>query len=297
MSANPLPGAALGQAEAMMLPAPDKGLVPFHRWPLAEGVAPRARLLFVHGRGEHGGRYEPVAAELAAHRIECAAVDLPGFGRTVGGPVAPGRLRRFEEYHGPIEVALAHLVSLGGGLPTFVLGHSMGGLAAIRLLEERGEALAKAHRVKGLILSGPFLSMPKPLGAVKRLVVGLIAAVSPDKPLPSAGTPNSRDGARWKAYVNDPLTVKAATARWLTEMLAHQPLALERAKRIPVPVLVLQGGADTATEPAVSRRFAEACGGTYKEYAGFLHEVLNEPEADRARVVADLVAWVEERLR
>jgi len=286
---------SIDAGQATTLSARDGARVPLHRWPL-QGAAPRARILCVHGRGEHGGRYAEIAQALAPHGLECGAIDLPGFGRTVGGAVAPGRLRRFEEYYAPIEAGLLALAALDLTTPTFLLGHSVGGLAAVRWLEEAGADAASKTRLKGLILSSPFLAMTTPLGLAKRAIVGLISLVSPDKALPSSGTPNTRDGARWKAYVNDPLTVKNATARWLTETLVHQPLSVERAKRVSVPVLVLQGGADPSSDPAVSRRFAEACGGVYKEYAGFLHEVLNEPAEDRAKVEADLVAWVGARI-
>jgi alpha-beta hydrolase superfamily lysophospholipase len=269
-----------------------------HRFPYPEGAAPVARILYVHGRGEHGGRFEPIAAELAPHRLICSAIDLPGFGLTVPEGSAPGGLRALEEYFDAILGGLAHVDDSGpAALPRFIVAHSMGGLAAIRLLETADPELAARERIRGLILSGPFLEMTTPLAGLKRLVVGALSALSPDKPLPSRGTPNTRDAERRRAYENDPLTVKSPTARWVVEMLKHQPLAIAEAAKLAVPVLVLQGGADDATAPAASRRFAEACGGTYKEYAGLFHEVLNEPPEDRARVIADLVAWVAERAR
>jgi alpha-beta hydrolase superfamily lysophospholipase len=126
--------------------------------------------------------------------------------------------------------------------------------------------------------------------------VKVLSLVAPDKPLPSSATPNTRDEACWKRYLEDPLTVRSATPRWVTEVLKHQAIAFQRAASIRTPALVLQGGDDTATAPDASRRFADRCHGDYKEYAGCLHEVLNEPEEDRRRVLADLTTWLRARV-
>ncbi len=286
-SAPTIPG------EDTTLRAADGAPVPFTRWPL--GAPPRARLLVVHGRGEHGRRYAPVAADLAARGIECAAIDLRGFGRTVGAGCPPGRCRDFTEYFADIDAGIATFEGQPAA-PLYLLGHSAGGLVAVRWVEERGAAAEKALR--GLVLSSPFLGMKNPVPFLKMLIVRAIGAFAPDKPLPASGTPNTRDEAIWKAYLEDPLTVRAPTARWFLEILKHQPLALDRADRVKLPVLVLQAGADSASDPAVSRRFAESCGAAatggavYKEYPGLLHEVLNELPEDRRRVLDDLAAWI-----
>ena len=256
---------------------------------------PVARLLIVHGRGEHGRRYEPIARALEPRGIECVAMDLRGFGRNAGS--GAGRVRRFEDYLFDIEAAYFKVEGTvkDPQPPVFILGHSMGGLAAIRFAQERERFGYDQARICGLILSSPFLAMPKRIPAAKLAIVRLLSILAPHKPLPTSGTPNTRDEACWEAYCADPLTVKSPTARWVTEVLKHQALAFARAAEIRVPLLVLQGGADTATLPDASRRFAELANGDYKEYGGFLHEVLNEPEEDRRRVLGDLTAWVLER--
>lgn len=294
----------LSPPEQERIQAADGVALNFARWPLAAAPPPRARILIVHGRGEHGGRYAPVAAALAAERIACCAVDLRGFGRSGrggGGEAAPGSIRRFEEYLLDLDAAVSAAGRAGEGAggaggaapPLFLLGHSAGALAAVRWCEERPERARAALR--GLILSSPYLGMRTPVPAAKMLVVRLLSLLNPDAALPTSGTPNTRDEACSKAYREDPLTVKSPSARWLTEVVKHQDLALRRADRLGLPLLVLQGAEDTASDPAVSRRFAERAGGDYREYAGCLHEVLNEVEPDRAKILADLAAWVAAR--
>jgi lysophospholipase len=253
------------------------------RWPLEAGAVARARILIVHGRGEHGGRYAGTAATLAEHGIECSAVDLRGFGKSDPSPgAARGSLRDFEEYVLDVDAAIGKVAK-----PLFLLGHSAGGLALIRFLETRAQ-----DGILGLILSSPYLGMRTPVPGLKLMIVRGLSLVNPDMKLPAGKDPNTRDEACMKAYLDDPLRVPVATARWLTEVLKHQGLALKDAERVQVPVLVQQGGADTSSDPAMSRRFSELARGHYREYPGCLHEVLNELAEDRKRVLADLSSWV-----
>jgi alpha-beta hydrolase superfamily lysophospholipase len=269
------------------LQAEDRTPLRLHHF--APPATPRARILVVHGRGEHGGRYRQLAESLRAREIETLAIDLRGFGASGGVGHGRGSIRHLTEYLDDIDAAVAH-ASASARVPVYLLGHSAGGLLVIRYLHERRR---HALSIKGAIVSSPFLAMPKPLSPLLRAVVALVAAVSPDLPMGGgSGAPATRDAAAWRAYCEDPLTVRRPTARWVREILAEQARVFARAADLPVPFLVLQGGADTATLPAVSRRFADAAGASYREYPGCLHEVLNELPLDRERVLADLGTWL-----
>src|SRR5438477_6671846 len=119
-----------------------------YRWP-AVGV-PRAHLLLVHGIAEHAGRYQHVAAQLAAAGIETHAYDQRGFGGS-GGHRA--YVDRWSQYHDDLEDRLAEVRASAGSLPVVLYGHSMGGLIAL------GYALADPPRPlpDTLVLSAPAL--------------------------------------------------------------------------------------------------------------------------------------------
>lgn len=259
-------------------------------WPCPGGVAPRALILFAHGRGEHGGRYAPTAASLGPRGIACAAFDFRGFGRSPGPRCALGR---FDDYLDDLQDAVAAARAELPDLPLFVCGHSMGGLAAVRWVQTR-----PAEGVAGLLLSSPFLAMKDPLSPVARAVVALLSAVKPGHRFAASGRRLTRDDEVWSAYQDDPLTVHHSTARWAREALRAQVAAREDAGRVTLPLLAQQGGADTASDPEVTRAFVEAAASadkTLKVYDGLLHEVLNELPDDRGRVHDDLAAWVLER--
>jgi alpha-beta hydrolase superfamily lysophospholipase len=98
-------------------------------------------------------------------------------------------------------------------------------------------------------------------------------------------------------YAKDPLCSKQATARWYTEFTAAQ----EQVRKAPqalagVPVLALIGEGDRIIDPKISVQSFEALGGadlTLRRYPGLYHELFNELEADRQKVLADTLAWLQ----
>jgi len=71
------------------------------------------------------------------------------------------------------------------------------------------------------------------------------------------------------------------------------------APRFDVPTLLLVAGSDRLVDPSGARDFAAALPAgraTLHVYDALYHEVLNEREPDRTRVLADLRAWLAARL-
>ena len=65
------------------------------------------------------------------------------------------------------------------------------------------------------------------------------------------------------------------------------------------PFLILHGQADKIISPSGSEDFykrAASADKTIKRYDGFRHEILNEPKEARHRVVADITAWVKQKM-
>ena len=75
--------------------------------------------------------------------------------------------------------------------------------------------------------------------------------------------------------------------------------APDDAGSIAVPTLVLVAGSDVIVDPRGAREFAAALPpgvGTLHVYDGLYHEIFNETAQDRARVLADMHAWIERTL-
>src|SRR5438270_13915780 len=97
--------------------------------------APWATVAFVHGYGDHAGRHAHFLRWLAERGVACHAVDLRGHGRSGG---RRGFVRRWQEYLDDVGALLNGIAKDATG-PTFLIGHSHGGLVAAAAVE-RGVA-------------------------------------------------------------------------------------------------------------------------------------------------------------
>jgi alpha-beta hydrolase superfamily lysophospholipase len=258
------------------------------RWPADR---PRAALLLSHGLGEHAGRYAALARDLAPRGIEVHALDHRGHGRSGGARAYVDRFSRFVD---DFEAFRLHAVdALPAGLPVFVLGHSLGGLIALRWLEAHPEA-----GLAGAVLSAPLLGVKTKAPRWKLALSGMLSRLLPWLPLSNEIDPAelSGDPAYVRSYREDPLVHARITPRLYTEMMAAIGDAVAERGRLALPLLFLVPGADSIVREEETLRFAAGLAGdvTVRRYPGFRHESLNELE--RARPVADVAGWIEARI-
>jgi len=110
---------------------------PRSKWPAADGTPlhvrewksaglPWARVLIVHGIGEHSGRYDRTGRLMAEAGLYVQAFDLRGHGLSGGRRVY---VSRWDDYLDDLEVRLASLREPDE--PLVLFGHSMGALIAL----------------------------------------------------------------------------------------------------------------------------------------------------------------------
>jgi lysophospholipase len=254
-----------------------------------EDVPPRAAIVLLHGLGEHSGRYDHVVARLVEEGYAVHALDHRGHGRS-DGPRA--FIEDMDNVVADVDTLVDRVAGTEPSVPVFMLGHSMGGLIALRY------ALAHQERLAGLILSAALAQLdavPKPLEVVGRA----LSMIAPRAPLIAIDpTLTSRDPAVVEAYRSDPLVhhgkVPARTAVQLADTVESFPSTVAA---ITVPTLILYGTADGLCPPAGSVMLAERIGAddiTVTAYDGLFHEILNEPE--RETVLEDVTGWLGARV-
>ena len=252
---------------------------------------PRASVLVLHGYADHGLRYRHVLQALADARLAAHALDYRGHGRAGG---ARGAVRRFDDYLDDVRTAMARIDAQHGG-PLFVIAHSHGALVAATLLSR-----PSPPKVAGLVLSGPYFRLkiePSRLQLFQARVVGRFV---PDLPLANPVTPEmlTRDPAMQAEAAADPLRHTVVTPRWFSVSTAAQVALRDSAARLRLPLLVLQGEADSVADPAAAAEFVERAGSTDKQlvvYPAMRHEVFNEQ--GRERPIGDAVAWIVRHLQ
>jgi len=282
--------ASEGNATMAQIRSKDGTAISTYHWP-AEGKA-RAQVLIVHGYGEHAQRYDELARRLAAAGYDVLADDHRGHG-TSGG--VRSHVERFSEYLDDLEIVLAEADRLVPGLPRYVIGHSLGGLIALRYAIERRPSWA------GLVLSSPFLRVKLQVPQWKVLAGQVASRIYPRLALPSglSGAAVARDPDIARLYDTDPLNGRAATARWYTEALLAQDHVFAEADRVTMPVLLLHGEADVVADPARSAELFPRLGSSDKTLeliTGAYHEIFNDPPAERAKIMARVVSWLDQHI-
>lgn len=252
-------------------------------------MTPRGTILFVHGMGEHSGRYARLTGELRADGWETVTYDQYGHGR------APGRRGALPHTTKLLEDLAAQIDGVKTR-PLVVFGHSMGGLVASRFVaEELAEQPAPWSRaVDRLVLSSPALK--RKLQWVERIKLAA-GRLTPDLQVPNGLDADkiSHDPEVVRAYKEDPLNHDRVTPRLVRFILDGGKLVRERAPRWRVPTLLLWAGADALVDPRGSEEFAAAAPRDVvrsQVFPDLYHELFNEAEPGRTEVVSALRAWL-----
>lgn len=255
-------------------------------WPLDEGVRLRGVVLIVHGLGEHAGRYDELARRLNSWGFAVRGYDQYGHGESGGvrGGL-PSDQRLVDDL---VDVLDSTRRSMERDTPLILLGHSMGGVVAGRLV---AQGLAP---VEGLVLSSPAIELA--LNPLQRLMLAVLPDLVPDLRVRNGVRPQrlSHDPAVVRAYLQDRLIHHRISGRLVRFMVESGQVMLEAAARWQVPTLLLYGGADRVVSPHGSVAFARAAPGrvlTTQRFEALYHEVFNELE--REPVYAALQQWLQ----
>jgi lysophospholipase len=241
----------------------------------AEGEA-KAVIVMVHGAMEHHRRYGWLIEMWRLAGFHIIMGDLPGQGMTTRSN--RGHIDSFDEYIHEVKDWIQAAYQFD--LPVFLLGHSMGGLISIRLMQ------LESLNLSGVILSSPCLGLIKKPSKPMNLISHVLNIVSPAIRVDSGLTVEmaTRNDDVREADLNDTLYVTKVSVRWYRELITAMKLAFEDLEKTQnIPMLVMQGGEDlivnkkTVNEwfnlvPLSEKRF--------KEWPKCYHEIFNEPERE-----------------
>ncbi|MEH3145965.1 MAG: alpha/beta hydrolase [Methylobacterium frigidaeris] len=268
-----------------MLPRPD---APALEWIEARptGTPQGAPLLFVHGA--FGGAWiwqEIFLPHLARRGRRAAAFSLRGHGRSGGG----GRLR--EASLGDYLDDLRHAIGQWGE-PPVVVGHSLGGLLAQRLIGHvpmRGLALLAPLPPEGLALVGSQIALTDAGFWFEALAGALLPGRAPAQSL----------SMRW--LFSEGLPIEQARS-YAARMSSESPLALAEAHRplppvsaalLGLPAVVVGGALDRMIWPVTTWRTALYHGAEHHTVPGIAHFLQLDHGAEGvARLLLD---WLDRR--
>lgn len=273
----------------------------------------RGMVLIVHGLGEHALRYDHVAAALMRWGFVVRAFDLRGHGRSGGerGQV-PTESALLDDLAEIVEDARLRCQRLSAAqasnpndpalhapprppLPLILLGHSLGGLLASRLVS------LNLHPVDGLVLSSPALDAG--FSAWQKLLLAVLPRLVPDLVISNGLDTRylSRDPAVVARYRADQLVHARISLRLGKFIVSASQATLRAAAHWRTPTLLMYAGADRLVSPAGSATFANRAANSPHVKAGTVtarcfgehyHELFNEPESPI--VFSQLGKWLDE---
>jgi len=248
----------------------------------------RANLVIVHGVSEHSGRYIHVAEYFHQRGFNVYTGDLLGHGLSDGARVY---IKSADDYIEDVDFFISRIRD---SRPVFILGHSMGGFITLYYGIRRSSL-----PVNGLVVTSPYLKERLPVPKVKLIFGRAVAAVYPKLRLKSGirSYMVCRDEEVCSKYEKDPLNTDFVTAGWFTVMEAARNYTLENIGRFNCPCLMLQAGEDVIVDSEANRCFFEGIPAEDKEfelYRNFYHEILNDPEKERA--LSRIYEWLNVRI-
>ncbi|MFC2029182.1 alpha/beta hydrolase [Chloroflexota bacterium] len=250
----------------------------------------KAVVLIVHGLGEHCGRHMNVVNHLVPLRYAVYGLDHIGHGKSEG---VREYVDRFADFTDTLTIFYSMVTEWQVDKPVFVLGHSLGGLiTAYYLLENQ-------DKFQGAVISAPLVEVGDSVSPATITMSRVLSKLVPKMGLIELDAQNiSSDPDVVEAYVSDPLVYHGkTTARLAAESLSAMMRVSTEAGKITLPLIVVQGGADSLVAPSGAKmlyEMADCEDKAIKIYDELYHEVFNEPERDR--VLTDVEYWLESQL-
>ncbi len=258
----------------------------------AEGVKPERQLLFLHGALSHGGRHSSMFEWLIRYfggRLEIHALDFVGHG------ISSGARAHIEKFSFWVEDLIHLLTDLSKEQELSVMGHSMGGLVALKAMLEH-EARIPAN-VKALILSNPCIrpvqvvDFPK----VENLLNGIADKLPTFRfPRVHKGPMLVNDAEAANAFETDPLIPNFITAQMTREIWYASQEVRSLSYFLKRPTLFLVSDQDQVVDRDATLLFARGIDKHWLkviEYNNVKHELLHE--TIRQQVWQDVASWLE----
>jgi lysophospholipase len=177
---------------------------------------------------------------------------------------------------------------------TVLLGHSMGGLVAVRAVQ------SKRVDPFAMVISSPLLGLRVHINPIVVMVGQLALPLIPTLRFSNRIDPANMTHDDHFAEIrrNDKLIVKTVTASWFFAMRAAVDAAQQDAAKVNLPVLALQGSLDETTDPDAMARWWERIRSRDKGLIvleGHFHELFFEP--DWRGTTDQMLEWMEQMVR
>lgn len=246
----------------------------------------------LHGFASHSGRLINVVNALVPLNYAIFANDHRGHGKSGG---KTNFAKNMDQYVEDERIFYDIVKEKYVDLPIFMLGHSMGSGITFYFAKKYENLL------KGIIISGSGTKYGgDDIPGIVKTLAKVMSKVAPKFSAKTSLDPNllSHDTEVVKKYKEDPLVhYKKTTVGQVNAMFESFKKLPNIVGDINYPILIQKGLADaTVTGYDELKNALKTENVTIQEYDGLYHEIYNESEEDRERVLKDLREWLENHI-
>ncbi len=236
---------------------------------------PYANIVIAHGLAEHSGRYDTLANFFLTHHMNVYRYDQRGHGKSEG---KRGDLTNTHELPDDCKIVIDIAKSQFPDLPTFLLGHSMGGHTVLKV------ATNYPGIVDGIIATDPLsISFTDKIDG------------NPESYVPNElGKGVNTDQRVTDKYNNDPMNLKEFTVGLVNTLVDSSNELKNDLDKITDPILLLHGEADGLIPMTDSLEIYQKFATKDKElhvYPYLMHEILNEPSR-KWEIFEEILYWI-----
>lgn len=256
--------------------------------------SPRAVVFLAHGYGEHIAYYEGLATTLVKESYLVFAHDHVGHGQSGGVRV---HIDSVDDY---VKDVVAHFEKVAqevpADLPRFIVGHSMGGTIAIKT------AMCNPQMFHGVVLIAPAVVISPEVATPMRIFfVKIVSRLIPQFPVaPIEWNMVTRNPEMVEKYSHDPLCHQGKVkAKWALAMYNALQEINNNLTNVEWPFLVLHGSDDKITNVSGSKLLFDLASSRDKQikiHEEASHNLLQELDDVRSAVLAEVAAWISQRL-
>lgn len=269
----------------------------------------KGTIVLLHGRNEAIEKYDETIADFIAAGFDVGTFDWRGQGKSdrLVANAQRGYIEDFEQFAIDLEHIFTQVILPETRAPFFMVGHSMGGLAALYA------APRMANRIRRMVLSAPLLGLHEDVPSATILAPASKALCF----LGLGAMPVSRgsDGIAENPFLNNRLTTDPVryarnqtlggpqgvlnlgppTFAWLnaTYRAIEYVTRIEHMARLHIPTLMVTAGADTVVESLASENYARNLrSGAHLTIDGARHELMQEADVYRDQFMAAVHAFI-----
>jgi len=246
-------------------------------------------VLFIHGLGDHSGRYKLWAEMFNNAGYSFLTYDQRGHGLSEG---KRGHVSSIDTLLTDVDLLYEKSNELFPGKKKILYGHSMGGNLALNYI------IRFNREVSALIITSPWLKLFKEPGYTTMLIIGVLKHFVPFLTLSNRIKPGqiSHDPVVIREYETDPDVHDRISLKMFHELHNAGLYALKNIFKINYPLLLMHGSADTVTSPKASEVYLYNTNKKthFKLWENQYHELHNE--LINKEVFAYIINWLKDNI-